>query len=457
MWGPSRGRAGSTRVLYYPVLQLAFNAILLGVSRGSRALAFLLVTIFVGRVAGTDALGAFTVALATALIALRVSELGVNTFLVRESSRAPERAPDYLMGALVIRLPSLALTFATALVVILITGVAGTTAVLIWLMTGYVALWSVASIFFASALARQKMQEETLIALPSSVVLVAASAVVLYAGGGLVELGLVFLCVGAAELVLALLLISPRVAVWSSRVDLGAARAMLSEAWPIGLATLFAFLYYRIDTLMLASITDNTEVGEYGMAYNFLYGPSLIFWALSMALFPILSAHRLRRGRALRRQYRLLVASGAAFGLFFLAFAPLAGVGLRAAYGSAPENSVLALRILLFAQPFTFVGAAAGITLIAIGAQRLNVAIGGLGVLVNVSLNALAIPRWGGPGAAGATVATEVAVAALAVTLLAQRGLVPLHLRLVASTVAQRIRPSRHSEASETDRWRSDG
>ena len=48
--------------------------------------------------------------------------------------------------------------------------------------------------------------------------------------------------------------------------------------------------------------------------------------------------------------------------------------------------------------------------LIARGLERRNVVLSGAVLMINVGVNLVAIPRLGGPGAAGATVVTEAAV-----------------------------------------------
>lgn len=405
------------------------NTASVGISTGSKAAAYFIISLVLTRVLGTAALGVFTVALSSALLALRVAELGVGAIVVRDTARDPRRGAELLGSGLLVRLPGLAVMAATIAVVTTAIGYEGEERMLMWLLGGYVGLESLSRLFFSNAHGRMRMEEEAWITIPTSLFMTAGSVAVLLGEGGLVALGTVFVIGGLIQFIGALFLVSIRTPQWHREARWSTAGRIVRQSWPIGLAGLAAVIYYRVDTLMLAGLVGNTSAGEYSMAYNLLYGPNLLVWALMASVFPILSSSNVISDPVLRSRYRRLLATAAGIGAAFLLVIPISSIVLAILYGEAPHDAVISLQILLAAQFFTFVAAATATTLNATDAQRTNLAIVVVGVILNVSLNALIIPRYGAPGAATTTLVTEAVVAITGVTVLFRHGLRPFVVR----------------------------
>ncbi len=404
--------------------RLLGNAVSVGASTGSKAAAYLVVSLVVARVLGTAALGVFTVALATALIALRVVELGVATVVIRETARDPRRGAAYLGAGLRVRLPGLAVMLAAVGIVGRILRYRGDAMTLMWLVAATVAVDSLSRLLFANVHGRMRMEEETRIAVPAAVLAAAGAGAAVAAGGGLVAAGIALLAAAVLQLAGAVLLVTRRSPGWLRAGDPALARSLLAAGWPIGLATLAAVVSARVDTVMLAGLLGNTPAGEYAMAANLVTGPNLVIWAATAAAFPWLSA----AARELPGRYRSLTRSSLGLGAGFLLAVPAAGIVVALLYGSAPPAAVGSLRILLLAEVFTFLAAANATTFNATDTPRTNLAVVLGGVTVNVALNLLIIPRYGAAGAAATTLVTEALVALVGTGLLLRRGLRPFPL-----------------------------
>lgn len=401
------------------------NTAAVGVSTGSKAVAYFVVSLAITRVLDVEALGVFTVALTTAMLALRVADLGVGTLIVRDTARDSERGPELVGSGLLLRLPGLALMVATIALVAEVLDYSGQNRMLMWLLGGYAAAESVSRVLFSNAHGRMRMEEEAWIAVPASVVLGTVSVVVLFTGGSLAAVGAVFALVGALQLLAVAILVSSRAPGWHKAGRWSTVRSLLRQGWPIGVAGLAAVVYYRIDTLMLAALVGDVPAGEYSMAYNLLYGPNLLIWAVMAAAFPVLALAGGETGPLQRSHYRRLTGAAAAAGAVSLLVIPFAAFLLNLLYGSAPTDATASLRILLVAQLFTFMASATGTTFNATGAQRTNLLIVVTGVVVNVGLNLVIIPRFGAPGAASTTIVTEALIAITGLTVLFRRGLRP--------------------------------
>jgi O-antigen/teichoic acid export membrane protein len=203
--------------------------------------------------------------------------------------------------------------------------------------------------------------------------------------------------------------------------DRALARSALREALPLWLASLLSLLYFRGDTLLLWFFSGDAELGTYSAAYKVLDGAMILPAILLSAMFPPLArAHgdRERQARWERVVVTVLLALGIAVGLGMFLGSSLI---IRLAFTSAFARAVPSLRVLAFAVPFIYFNFGLTHFLIARDLGQRNLLFAGLMLVLNTALNLLAIPRWGGPGAAFATVGTEVALTACCLVALGWR------------------------------------
>ncbi|MFQ5692446.1 MAG: flippase [Nitrospinota bacterium] len=198
--------------------------------------------------------------------------------------------------------------------------------------------------------------------------------------------------------------------------DAAKVRFVLRESAVIGLTGLLWVVYFRVDQLMLEWMKGVEAVGQYAAAYRFV-DIALVGSGLMMAsLFPLLSERWSEPGASFRRTYRRTVD--------YMAMAGAVAAGLLAVFSAdlihylfSPRftEAVGILRILSIAVFVIYLNNAFGHALIAVGVQGpafLTTRL--VGAFVNVSLNLLWIPRWGGYGAAWATVLSEGAILLIA-------------------------------------------
>src|SRR5699024_9002618 len=109
--------------------------------------------------------------------------------------------------------------------------------------------------------------------------------------------------------------------------------------------------------------------------------------------------------------YTIIVWLGIAFGVFILIFSnPIVNI----LYGAAYQKASSILSISIWAGTFAMLGSARGAWLISEGLQRYSVLYIGAGAMINIIINYLSIPLFGGFGAAMATLISQVTVAIIA-------------------------------------------
>jgi O-antigen/teichoic acid export membrane protein len=195
----------------------------------------------------------------------------------------------------------------------------------------------------------------------------------------------------------------------------------LRESLPIWFAGLLSLLYFKVDTLFLRSMAGDSELGAYGAAYKFFEGAMILPFVLLSVTFPQLArAHDDPPAqRRLERQVGLLLlVSGLLAGAACLVGgAPL----VRMVFGDGFDRAVASLRVLALGLPFLYLNFGLTHFLLARDMGRVTTWLALMMLALNVALDIALIPRRAGPGAAWATVLSEVALTACCLGALRKR------------------------------------
>ncbi|MCC5941165.1 MAG: flippase [Balneolaceae bacterium] len=203
--------------------------------------------------------------------------------------------------------------------------------------------------------------------------------------------------------------------------------SLLRSGMPFFLFSLFSVIYYRIDAVMLASMTTEEVTGWYGGAFRFFDIVMVLPLIYKTAIFPVFSRLWDNKegvlentvGQSLRLMIVLGIPTAAVIFLFSESIIHFF-MGL-AEYGP----SVIVLKIFALSIPVIFIDIILGSALMgAANRQRAWAVIGLCAIFVNVTANYILIPYAqsmfanGGIGAAIATLITELFVMGFAFFLL---------------------------------------
>lgn len=188
--------------------------------------------------------------------------------------------------------------------------------------------------------------------------------------------------------------------------------ALFRQVWPLGLASLCQQAYFHIDAVFVRAICGPEELGPYHIAVRVMsYTIMVAIFATQAALPWLARAHAAGDLGASTGALasRLFARACALIGLAL----PLGGTLLEAfhpGFGRAHTSLIW----LLLASAMVYAGASLMTALVAAGERRAILRIAMLALLVNVSLNALLVPRFGISGAGFVTLITEACVVLLA-------------------------------------------
>ena len=189
------------------------------------------------------------------------------------------------------------------------------------------------------------------------------------------------------------------------RVNLGEIKIILRDSWPLLFSGLMIMIYMRADQIMIGQMIGNTEVGIYATAVRFAEMWNFIPMAVASSTLPsIVSVAHDEKTMYVRLQklYNMtaLLTYTIAIILTLVAY-PLVHILL----GSAYVRAIPMLIVLAWSGVFTGLGVARSSFLTAMNWPKVHLLTVFLGCIVNLTLNFLLIPRFGGLGAAIASLA----------------------------------------------------
>lgn len=189
---------------------------------------------------------------------------------------------------------------------------------------------------------------------------------------------------------------------WKTQIS--KARQLLSQSWILVLSGLFALVNLKIDQVLLRWIHGAAEVGIYSVAITFSETWYFLASAVAMSVFPRLiglrASHPLVYDRRLQQVYDVLFILALTVAIVMTL---VAGPLVLFLYGEAYAGAAAILTIHVWAGVFMFMQQVTNSWVLMENVLLFHLINQGAGALLNVLLNLVLIPRYGGIGAAIST------------------------------------------------------
>lgn len=192
-----------------------------------------------------------------------------------------------------------------------------------------------------------------------------------------------------------------------SDFDFKKAISMLKISIPLGLAVMFSFLYDKIDIVIISKLTNFNEAAYYNIGYGIFKASAIAYSFIFVSGFTNIS-YLSRNKKAVRlffKKYSALL-FWICLGLMIILFTG-AGIFIDLIYTSKYSNAGTVLKILSFAAFGLAFNNLTGIILNGLGLFKENMIVTLIGLIINVILNIIFIPKHGIAAAAVVTVITE--------------------------------------------------
>lgn len=374
---------------------------------------FLFITLLCARVLGASGYGVLNTALSLAGLSLAFTDFGVTHFTVREVAADPTRASRLFSNFVLLRI----------VLLVLAVGIALTTGIMLgyerelFLALCFGCLYQVAmsmtaygrSFFQAFGVLRYEavslVIEKTLVISAGTAFLLATTSPAHTLFG--MSIGIVLTMGGTLWW-----LVRKQVPFRRSELSIPYVTSTLRTLIPFGLASIFGMFFFRVDTVMVEAMLGISAAGQYGLAFRIVEALNVLpFIVVEATVYPRLAETfglgRLNELRSLVRYSALglgVVTIFIATALLLFASPLIHWIAVDAQLDAA----VPVLTILCWAFPLTSLRFLYYVALLATGQQHFTAVGLGIGVVINVSLNAILIPHYGILGAAIATVSSEI-------------------------------------------------
>lgn len=186
-------------------------------------------------------------------------------------------------------------------------------------------------------------------------------------------------------------------------------KKVVKASFPVGISSLLAVLYFKVDTLMLSVMKSTVDVGIYSLSYK-LFENIIMLWAFYMAsVYPLMAGYIHKDDQKdLKLILKTSVIVLVVFALLTLSIgfivAPLA---IDILGGKGFVESILPFRILLFALPLVFLNNIFYFLLLSFSRLKWILWVLLISLGFNFIVNLFAIPRFSYLGTSVSTVITE--------------------------------------------------
>ncbi len=375
----------------------------------TRVLSFALV-IGIARYLGDVGLGAFAFAFAFTDLLLNFVDLGIPMYMTREIAKDKAATSSYISNVFGLRLAIAPLILITGLVVaFVINATTAQTRLILVLATAGMALNFLTDPFRTVFIAHQRTTYYSALIILERLIFALGGLAMLMTGHGLVQVLSMFILSQFISFLTTTYVVRKRFAMFGIRLDRAIIIPTIRKSLMFWIANSLRMVYQRADILMLSAMKGFAATGWYGAAYRITEALTFIPIVVVTAVFPAFSKLHTQSKESVKAVYEKT--------LYYLLIAavPMA-VGLTITadrvvlffYGQEFAASIIALKLLAWAEALIFVHYLMGFLLNSIDKQHLFTAVTAAYTAANVALNLVLIPKYGYVGAAAVAVITQI-------------------------------------------------
>ncbi|MFA6430417.1 MAG: flippase [Candidatus Paceibacterota bacterium] len=363
-----------------------------------------IVGIYIARYLGPSNYGLFNYVVSFVGLFGFLASFGVDSIISREIIKDHDKKDELIGTGFYIKVAGSILAILSIFIVSIFTTKDLFTLGLIWIFSlNFIPqAFNILETYFQSQVLSKKVVTAQII---SNIISTILKIIVVLFNKGIFWLSLVYII--ETSIYALLLLISFKkfghhISKWKFNINI--AKSLLKDAWPLMLSTIAIGIFMKIDQVMIKNMLGNEQAGIYAVAVKlsevWYFIPTIICTSLFPSIVNALKTNIKIFEKRMRRLYSLMF--WLSFSIAFLTTA-LSGPIIRILFGEAYIGSIIVLQIYIWAGIAVFLGMAIGQYLLAFNLTKIHFYINLAGMLCNVILNFILIPKFGIIGAAAAT------------------------------------------------------
>ncbi|MBM4241663.1 MAG: flippase [Euryarchaeota archaeon] len=391
------------------VRKLAKNTVVLIVSQISSYILAFFYTIYMARYLGAEGFGLLSTAIAFAGIFAVFTDLGLGLITIRDVARDKSLASKYLGNVAIIKTILAFFTFGLIVLVANIFSYPQQTLNIIYLIALNFIFSSFAYMFQSIYQAYEKMEYLSIAQILTSFLMFLGVFIAIYYKFSIIGFAFIYLIASLVVLAYSFIICIWKFALPKIEFDWSFWKYIILEALPISLASIFALVAFRVDTVILSLIKGNLAVGWYTASYRLMEALMFVPSMYAVAIYPIFSKFHITSKESLKLSYKKSFKYLSMIGLpIAVGTTLLADKIIGLIYPTGFTESILALQILIWTIPIIFLNYVLGASITSINQQRATIRITFICMSINVILNLILIPSFSYVAASFVTVITEL-------------------------------------------------
>jgi O-antigen/teichoic acid export membrane protein len=390
------------------------NTLYIFAGRSSNAVFLFLLALVVSRQLGPALFGIFSFLTAVVVAANCFSNLGLDTWMVREVTKTPSQGKLYLSNILGLKIGTSLITLVLVFLIFRMTDLPQATLNLLWILSISLLFNTISQTLWHYGNCFKEFFYHSVLWAASNIIKAGFGVTLVLLFHELEPLVWGVVVAEAISLILSFYVVRRRFGLFVPEFQFAVWKDFLIRSAPIAMGMIFSVLYFRLDIVMLQLMTEEKVVGFYSAAYKLFEVAVVLPHSFMLVLFPTLvEEYHSDRSQFKNRFKKALVIYSLIGGSIALVLWVFSHGIITLMYGdkffpSADILDVLSSAILLF-----FISFLLSNVLIASGREKINTwnLVGA--TVLNIILNLVWIPQYGAIGAAWATLFCETALVAI--------------------------------------------
>jgi O-antigen/teichoic acid export membrane protein len=377
-------------------------------------------TIYLIRYLGVENFGILSFALALTSILEILSDLGLNILMTRDVARDRDLTNKYLKNIVSIKIVLLVCLVTITVLALNMLNYSQTELYVVYLLLFMLIFNTFSAVFFYLFQAYEKLEYQSIANLLNSSLMFIGVFLVIRFNSGLIILSIIYALISGLILSFYVYISITRFKFPrpSFEFDREFWKPTIGRALQFGLISVFATIYVWIDSVMLSFMVGNEAVGIYNAAYRIVLILLFVPVVINAAVFPVMSrlygSSESSLQRITEKYFKFMILISIPMGILITFFA---GNIILLLFGDAYYASVIALQILIWATVVTFINSSY-VQLFQSSNKQLTVTkIAFIGMILNIVLNLLLIPKYSYIAASFNTLITELGGAFLILTI----------------------------------------
>lgn len=384
------------------------NTLYIFAGRFFNAVFVFLLILVVSRQLGPALFGVYSFLTTVVIAANCFSNLGFDTWMVREVTKNPSQGKGYISNILGLKIATSLFTIFCVFFIFQATDLPSTTLRLLWILSISLLFNTLSQTFWHYGNCFKQFAFHSALWASSNLIksVLGISLVLVY--GELEPLIWGLVIAEALTLILSFYVIRSRFGAFFPGFRLSIWKDYLARSAPIALGMIFSVLYFRLDIVMLQLMTDEKVVGFYSAAYKLFEMSIILPHSIMLVLFPTLVAeYHTDHSQFKKSSKKALGVFGMIGGSFALILWVFSHEIIAIIFGDDFSPSIAILDILSGAIFLFFLNFLLANILITSGRETINTWNLAGATALNIALNLVFIPRYGAIGAAWSTLFCE--------------------------------------------------